>query len=125
MEHATLEREGGRVRLEPLGRRHHDGLCKAVRDGSLWELAAQRPVLGLGVAFERITPGTSRAPLPRDVHLDEDLVDHVSQTFVLAREVPVERRGPRAQGVGARAQVIARMPTSSTSLRAVSVMRPT
>ncbi|MGW6877172.1 GNAT family N-acetyltransferase [Streptomyces xanthophaeus] len=39
MEQATLERDGGRVRLEPLGHRHHDGLCEAVRDGSLWELA--------------------------------------------------------------------------------------
>ncbi|MFB7253410.1 GNAT family N-acetyltransferase [Streptomyces nojiriensis] len=30
---------GERVRLEPLELRHHDGLCAAVRDGSLWELA--------------------------------------------------------------------------------------
>ncbi|MFI5760890.1 GNAT family N-acetyltransferase [Streptomyces sp. NPDC051563] len=30
---------GERVRLEPLELRHHDGLCEAVRDGSLWELA--------------------------------------------------------------------------------------
>ncbi|MCY0928589.1 GNAT family protein [Streptomyces sp. H27-H1] len=30
---------GERVRLEPLEARHHDGLCEAVRDGSLWELA--------------------------------------------------------------------------------------
>ncbi|MFF4445580.1 GNAT family N-acetyltransferase [Streptomyces sp. NPDC001502] len=30
---------GERVRLEPLEPRHHDGLCAAVRDGSLWELA--------------------------------------------------------------------------------------
>ncbi|MFE7182019.1 GNAT family N-acetyltransferase [Streptomyces erythrochromogenes] len=29
---------GERVRLEPLAHRHHDGLCEAVRDGSLWEL---------------------------------------------------------------------------------------
>ncbi|KOU10286.1 MULTISPECIES: GNAT family N-acetyltransferase [Streptomyces] len=29
---------GERVRLEPLAHRHHDGLCGAVRDGSLWEL---------------------------------------------------------------------------------------
>ncbi|MFB6616474.1 GNAT family N-acetyltransferase [Streptomyces sp. NPDC056367] len=29
---------GERVRLEPLGHRHHDGLCEAVRDGELWEL---------------------------------------------------------------------------------------
>ncbi|MEV7726445.1 GNAT family protein [Streptomyces sp. NPDC087917] len=30
---------GRRVRLEPLDHRHHDGLCEAVRDGKLWELA--------------------------------------------------------------------------------------
>ncbi len=30
---------GERVRLEPLEPRHHDALCEAVRDGSLWELA--------------------------------------------------------------------------------------
>ncbi|MCX5150707.1 GNAT family protein [Streptomyces sp. NPDC048550] len=30
---------GERVRLEPLELRHHDGLCEAVRDGSLWNLA--------------------------------------------------------------------------------------
>ncbi|MCX5381511.1 GNAT family N-acetyltransferase [Streptomyces sp. NBC_00091] len=30
---------GERVRLEPLDHRHHDGLCEAVRDGKLWELA--------------------------------------------------------------------------------------
>ncbi|WP_330299624.1 GNAT family N-acetyltransferase [Streptomyces sp. NBC_00503] len=30
---------GQRVRLEPLEPRHHDGLCEAIRDGSLWELA--------------------------------------------------------------------------------------
>lgn len=30
---------GDRVRLEPLELRHHDGLCDAVRDGSLWKLA--------------------------------------------------------------------------------------
>ncbi|MFJ7780572.1 GNAT family N-acetyltransferase [Streptomyces yangpuensis] len=29
---------GERVRLEPLARRHHDGLCEAIRDGKLWEL---------------------------------------------------------------------------------------
>ncbi|KOV16895.1 MULTISPECIES: GNAT family N-acetyltransferase [Streptomyces] len=29
---------GEKVRLEPLAHRHHDGLCEAVRDGSLWEL---------------------------------------------------------------------------------------
>ncbi|MFC9294700.1 GNAT family N-acetyltransferase [Streptomyces sp. NPDC057010] len=29
---------GRRVRLEPLERRHHDGLCEAIRDGRLWEL---------------------------------------------------------------------------------------
>ncbi|MFD9727061.1 GNAT family N-acetyltransferase [Streptomyces sp. NPDC059072] len=29
---------GERVRLEPLGHRHHDGLCEAIRDGKLWEL---------------------------------------------------------------------------------------
>ncbi|MFJ6483439.1 MULTISPECIES: GNAT family N-acetyltransferase [unclassified Streptomyces] len=34
-----VELVGGRVRLEPLELRHHDGLCAAVRDGSLWELA--------------------------------------------------------------------------------------
>ncbi|MBT2481413.1 GNAT family N-acetyltransferase [Streptomyces sp. ISL-94] len=35
-----MEREllGERVRLEPLAHRHHDGLCEAVRDGSLWDL---------------------------------------------------------------------------------------
>lgn len=36
---ATAELAGKRVRLEPLELRHHDGLCEAVRDGSLWELA--------------------------------------------------------------------------------------
>ncbi|MCF3179777.1 GNAT family N-acetyltransferase [Streptomyces polychromogenes] len=36
---AVAELTGGRVRLEPLDHRHHDGLCEAVRDGSLWELA--------------------------------------------------------------------------------------
>lgn len=36
---ATAELVGERVRLEPLELRHHDGLCEAVRDGSLWELA--------------------------------------------------------------------------------------
>ncbi|MFZ3493329.1 GNAT family N-acetyltransferase [Streptomyces sp. 5.8] len=36
---ATAELAGERVRLEPLELRHHDGLCEAVRDGSLWELA--------------------------------------------------------------------------------------
>ncbi|MFJ7269955.1 GNAT family N-acetyltransferase [Streptomyces sp. NPDC099050] len=36
---ATAELTGERVRLEPLDPRHHDGLCEAVRDGSLWELA--------------------------------------------------------------------------------------
>ncbi|WP_371645417.1 MULTISPECIES: GNAT family N-acetyltransferase [unclassified Streptomyces] len=41
MERATgaVELVGERVRLEPLELRHHDGLCEAVRDGSLWELA--------------------------------------------------------------------------------------
>ncbi|WP_405982875.1 GNAT family N-acetyltransferase [Streptomyces sp. NBC_00158] len=34
-----MELVGGRVRLEPLEQRHHDGLCEAVRDGNLWELA--------------------------------------------------------------------------------------
>ncbi|MGZ9934533.1 GNAT family N-acetyltransferase [Streptomyces sp. NC-S4] len=34
-----LDLVGERVRLEPLELRHHDGLCAAVRDGSLWELA--------------------------------------------------------------------------------------
>ncbi|MFG2236721.1 GNAT family N-acetyltransferase [Streptomyces sp. NPDC048723] len=34
-----VELVGERVRLEPLELRHHDGLCAAVRDGSLWELA--------------------------------------------------------------------------------------
>ncbi|MGW2270753.1 GNAT family N-acetyltransferase [Streptomyces yangpuensis] len=29
---------GERVRLESLARRHHDGLCEAIRDGKLWEL---------------------------------------------------------------------------------------
>ncbi|MFE2283012.1 GNAT family N-acetyltransferase [Streptomyces sp. NPDC059443] len=29
---------GQRVRMEPLELRHHDGLCEAVRDGSLWEI---------------------------------------------------------------------------------------
>ncbi|MFB7177371.1 GNAT family N-acetyltransferase [Streptomyces sp. NPDC056257] len=51
MERAAAERDGGaaaggtadglvgeRVRLEPLAHRHHDGLCEAIRDGSLWEL---------------------------------------------------------------------------------------
>ncbi|WP_327256191.1 GNAT family N-acetyltransferase [Streptomyces sp. NBC_01244] len=38
-EAATAELTGERVRLEPLEIRHHDGLCEAVRDGSLWELA--------------------------------------------------------------------------------------
>ncbi|MFJ9339684.1 GNAT family N-acetyltransferase [Streptomyces sp. NPDC101733] len=33
------ELSGRRVRLEPLDHRHHDGLCEAVRDGKLWELA--------------------------------------------------------------------------------------
>ncbi|MER6250392.1 GNAT family protein [Streptomyces sp. NPDC001584] len=39
---AAVERAvlvGERVRLEPLEPQHHDGLCAAVRDGSLWELA--------------------------------------------------------------------------------------
>ncbi|WP_407836272.1 GNAT family N-acetyltransferase [Streptomyces sp. DSM 116496] len=36
---ATAVLAGERVRLEPLELRHHDGLCEAVRDGSLWELA--------------------------------------------------------------------------------------
>lgn len=36
---ATVELVGERVRLEPLELRHHAGLCEAVRDGSLWELA--------------------------------------------------------------------------------------
>ncbi|MGW1770885.1 GNAT family N-acetyltransferase [Streptomyces sp. NPDC002104] len=36
---ATAELAGDLVRLEPLEPRHHDGLCEAVRDGSLWELA--------------------------------------------------------------------------------------
>ncbi|MCX5207958.1 GNAT family N-acetyltransferase [Kitasatospora sp. NBC_00240] len=27
------------MRLEPLGHGHHDGLCEAVRDGELWNLA--------------------------------------------------------------------------------------
>lgn len=36
---ATDVLAGERVRLEPLEPRHHDGLCEAVRDGSLWELA--------------------------------------------------------------------------------------
>ncbi|MFF2191774.1 GNAT family N-acetyltransferase [Streptomyces sp. NPDC058157] len=35
----TGELTGRRVRLEPLDHRHHDGLCEAIRDGSLWELA--------------------------------------------------------------------------------------
>ncbi|MGW6846622.1 GNAT family N-acetyltransferase [Streptomyces sp. NPDC054958] len=41
MEGATASGElvGERVRLEPLEPRHHDALCEAVRDGSLWELA--------------------------------------------------------------------------------------
>ncbi|MGW6576745.1 GNAT family N-acetyltransferase [Streptomyces sp. NPDC054945] len=41
MERATASGElvGERVRLEPLEPRHHDALCEAVRDGSLWELA--------------------------------------------------------------------------------------
>jgi N-acetyltransferase len=30
--------EGGGVRLEPLDRRHHDGLAAAAQDGALWEL---------------------------------------------------------------------------------------
>ncbi|GHH79685.1 hypothetical protein GCM10018781_58220 [Kitasatospora indigofera] len=30
---------GRHVRLEPLGHGHHDGLCEAVRDGELWNLA--------------------------------------------------------------------------------------
>jgi RimJ/RimL family protein N-acetyltransferase len=30
--------EGEHVRLEPLAREHHDGLCAAVRDGELWDL---------------------------------------------------------------------------------------
>ncbi|MFE1558443.1 GNAT family N-acetyltransferase [Streptomyces sp. NPDC058734] len=33
-----MELVGGRVRLEPLEERHHDGLCEAVCDGNLWEL---------------------------------------------------------------------------------------
>ena len=33
---ATLEGHG--VRLEPLGREHHDGLVEAAHDGRLWEL---------------------------------------------------------------------------------------
>ncbi|MFG2997874.1 GNAT family N-acetyltransferase [Streptomyces sp. NPDC048340] len=36
---AAAELVGERVRLEPLEQRHHDGLCEAVRDGKLWELA--------------------------------------------------------------------------------------
>ncbi|WP_328301902.1 GNAT family N-acetyltransferase [Streptomyces sp. NBC_00435] len=36
---ATVELVGERVRLEPLDLHHHDGLCEAIRDGSLWELA--------------------------------------------------------------------------------------
>ncbi|WP_328864116.1 GNAT family N-acetyltransferase [Streptomyces virginiae] len=36
---ASGELVGERVRLEPLEPRHHDPLCEAVRDGSLWELA--------------------------------------------------------------------------------------
>ncbi|MER7823251.1 GNAT family protein [Streptomyces sp. NPDC096097] len=36
---ASGELVGERVRLEPLEPRHHDALCEAVRDGSLWELA--------------------------------------------------------------------------------------
>ncbi|MGW6690196.1 GNAT family N-acetyltransferase [Streptomyces sp. NPDC054961] len=36
---ATAELVGERVRLEPLELRHHDGLCEAVREGSLWELS--------------------------------------------------------------------------------------
>ncbi|MET9960393.1 GNAT family protein [Streptomyces sp. NPDC006326] len=36
---AAGELAGERVRLEPLEQRHHDGLCEAIRDGSLWELA--------------------------------------------------------------------------------------
>lgn len=39
MERATAELTGGRVRLEPLDHRHHDGLCAAIADGRLWELA--------------------------------------------------------------------------------------
>ncbi|MFC9310071.1 GNAT family N-acetyltransferase [Streptomyces sp. NPDC057011] len=43
MERTSAEPHGGvlvgrRVRLEPLERRHHDGLCEAIRDGRLWEL---------------------------------------------------------------------------------------
>ncbi|MGO4749493.1 GNAT family N-acetyltransferase [Streptomyces sp. 2MCAF27] len=30
---------GTHVRLEPLEHRHHDGLCEAIRDGKLWDLA--------------------------------------------------------------------------------------
>ncbi|MEU9078392.1 GNAT family protein [Kitasatospora sp. NPDC004745] len=30
---------GTHVRLEPLDHRHHDGLCAAIRDGELWNLA--------------------------------------------------------------------------------------
>lgn len=30
--------EGAHVRLEPLGPEHREGLCEAVRDGSLWSL---------------------------------------------------------------------------------------
>lgn len=36
---AAMALTGGRVRLEPLDHDHHDGLCEAVRDGKLWELA--------------------------------------------------------------------------------------
>ncbi|MFF1558497.1 GNAT family N-acetyltransferase [Streptomyces sp. NPDC058279] len=39
MDVAAVELVGERVRLEPLEQRHHDGLCEAIRDGSLWELA--------------------------------------------------------------------------------------
>ncbi|MFF5701079.1 GNAT family N-acetyltransferase [Streptomyces sp. NPDC012794] len=35
----AAELTGERVRLEPLDHRHHDGLCEAVSDGALWELA--------------------------------------------------------------------------------------
>ncbi|WP_328928764.1 GNAT family N-acetyltransferase [Streptomyces sp. NBC_00190] len=43
MERTATEPVGGalageRVRLEPLAHRHHDGICEAIRDGSLWEL---------------------------------------------------------------------------------------
>ncbi|QES52456.1 GNAT family N-acetyltransferase [Streptomyces venezuelae] len=35
----ALTLTGDHVRLEPLAQRHHDGLCEAIRDGELWNLA--------------------------------------------------------------------------------------